>query len=376
MLTLCQAKTGKLTSMLEINVDLGDRSYPIFIGPDLIGRPGLLAPYIRGRQVLVVSNEVVAPLYLDKLCGALPDVDVDTLVLPDGEQTKSLDTLTHIFDKLIGNRHERSTTVIALGGGVTGDMAGFAAACYQRGVNFIQVPTTLLAQVDSSVGGKTAVNHPRGKNMIGAFYQPQCVVADISALQTLPERELQAGMAEVIKYGLLGNFTFFEWLEVHIDRLMAGDSDKLAEAVKICCEEKARIVAEDEREGGKRALLNLGHTFGHAIEAAMGYGVWLHGEAVATGMVMAADLSWRIGHISQLDALRARQLIEKAGLPVVPPANMTSEQFMSLMAVDKKVQAGQIRFVLMRALGDAYVDANVDEALLRQTLAAGERLCQ
>ena len=363
--------------MLDITVDLGDRSYPIFIGPDLIGQPGLLAPYIRGKQVLVVSNEVVAPLYLEKLCAVLPEAtDIDTLVLPDGEQTKSLETLTLIFDKLIGNRHERSTTVIALGGGVTGDMAGFAAACYQRGVNYFQVPTTLLAQVDSSVGGKTAVNHPRGKNMIGAFYQPQCVVADISALQTLPRRELQAGMAEVIKYGLLGNFTFFEWLEVHIDSLMAGDSERLAEAVKICCEEKARIVAEDEREGGKRALLNLGHTFGHAIEAAMGYGVWLHGEAVATGMVMAADLSWRIGHISQAEASRARQLIEKAGLPVVPPSEMTAEQFMSLMAVDKKVQAGQIRFVLMRQLGEAYVDANVDEALLRETLAAGERLCQ
>lgn len=324
----------------------------------------------------MVSNEVVAPLYLDTLCKALPDVEVDTLVLPDGEQTKSLDTLNLIFDKLIGNRHERSTTVIALGGGVTGDMAGFAAACYQRGVNYIQVPTTLLAQVDSSVGGKTAVNHPLGKNMIGAFYQPQCVIADIAALQTLPGRELQAGMAEVIKYGLLGNFTFFEWLETHIDSLMAGDRDKLAEAVKICCEEKARIVAADEREGGQRALLNLGHTFGHAIEAAMGYGVWLHGEAVATGMVMAADLSWRIGHIAKADAQRARYLIERAGLPVVPPADMGVEQFISLMSVDKKVQAGQIRFVLMRELGNAYVDAKVDEALLRETLAAGERLCQ
>lgn len=362
--------------MLDIKVDLGDRSYPIFIGPDLLGQQSLLTPFIHGKQVLVVSNEVVAPLYLDTLCKALPDVEVDTLVLPDGEQTKSLDTLNLIFDKLIGNRHERSTTVIALGGGVTGDMAGFAAACYQRGVNYIQVPTTLLAQVDSSVGGKTAVNHPLGKNMIGAFYQPQCVIADIAALQTLPGRELQAGMAEVIKYGLLGNFTFFEWLETHIDSLMAGDRDKLAEAVKICCEEKARIVAADEREGGQRALLNLGHTFGHAIEAAMGYGVWLHGEAVATGMVMAADLSWRVGHIAKADAQRARYLIERAGLPVVPPADMGVEQFISLMSVDKKVQAGQIRFVLMRELGNAYVDAKVDEALLRETLAAGERLCQ
>ncbi len=362
--------------MLDIKVDLGDRSYPIFIGPDLLGQQGLLTPFIHGKQVLVVSNEVVAPLYLDTLCKALPDVEVDTLVLPDGEQTKSLDTLNLIFDKLIGNRHERSTTVIALGGGVTGDMAGFAAACYQRGVNYIQVPTTLLAQVDSSVGGKTAVNHPLGKNMIGAFYQPQCVIADIAALQTLPGREIQAGMAEVIKYGLLGNFTFFEWLETHIDSLMAGDRDKLAEAVKICCEEKARIVAADEREGGQRALLNLGHTFGHAIEAAMGYGVWLHGEAVATGMVMAADLSWRVGHIAKADAQRARYLIERAGLPVVPPADMGVEQFISLMSVDKKVQAGQIRFVLMRELGNAYVDAKVDEALLRETLAAGERLCQ
>lgn len=362
--------------MISVNVDLGERGYPILIGPQLLGQPGLLAPYIKGRQALVVTNERVAPLYLDALLKSLTGINCETLVLPDGEHTKTLETLQRIFDRLLESRHERSTTLIALGGGVTGDLTGFAAACYQRGVNFIQVPTTLLAQVDSSVGGKTGVNHPLGKNMIGAFYQPQVVVADIDVLKTLPRRELQAGMAEVIKYGLLGNLVFFDWLELHMDDLMAGDSLLLSEAVRICCEEKARIVAADEREGGQRALLNLGHTFGHAIEAAMGYGTWLHGEAVGTGMVMAADLSWRMGWISRDDAQRARHLISRAGLPVVPPPQMTADQFIELMSVDKKVQAGRIRFVLLRQLGEAFVTADIPEPILRQTLQAGDGLCQ
>lgn len=366
--------------MHTLTVELGERSYPIYIGSGLLGQPGLLAPYIRTPRVLIVSNDVVAPLYLHKLIAGLSTkdgtpVEVDTVILPDGEHTKTLDTLNRVFDELLARRHERSTTLIALGGGVTGDLTGFAAAVYQRGVNFIQVPTTLLSQVDSSVGGKTGVNHPLGKNMIGAFYQPQCVLADIDVLSTLPVRELQAGLAEVIKYGLLGNVGFFTWLEQHIDALLARDPVLMAEAVKICCEEKARIVAADEKEGGIRALLNLGHTFGHAIEAAMGYGTWLHGEAVGTGMVMAADLSRRLGWISAADALRARRLIERAGLPVCPPAQMSPEQFIDLMSVDKKVQSGRIRFVLLRQLGDAVVEADIDPELLRQTLTAGERLC-
>jgi 3-dehydroquinate synthase len=297
------------------------------------------------------------------------------IVLPDGEHTKNLDTLNLIFDQLLLHRHERGTTLIALGGGVTGDMAGFAAAIYQRGVDFIQIPTTLLSQVDSSVGGKTGVNHALGKNMIGAFYQPQCVLADIDVLNSLPTRELQAGLAEVIKYGLLGNSAFFSWLEDNIDALMARDADKMAYAVRICCEEKARIVAADEREGGLRALLNLGHTFGHAIEAAMGYGTWLHGEAVGAGMVMAADLSHRIGWLNAVDARRARALIARAGLPVAPPSSMTADQFLNLMSVDKKVQSGKIRFVLLRSIGNAVLESGIAPALLDETLTAGDTLC-
>jgi 3-dehydroquinate synthase len=297
------------------------------------------------------------------------------IVLPDGEHTKNLETLNLIFDQLLLHRHERGTTLIALGGGVTGDMAGFAAAIYQRGVDFIQIPTTLLSQVDSSVGGKTGVNHALGKNMIGAFYQPQCVLADIDVLNSLPTRELQAGLAEVIKYGLLGNSAFFSWLEDNIDALIARDANKMAYAVRICCEEKARIVAADEREGGLRALLNLGHTFGHAIEAAMGYGTWLHGEAVGAGMVMAADLSHRIGWLDAVDARRARTLIERAGLPVAPPSSMTAEQFLNLMSVDKKVQSGKIRFVLLRSIGNAVLESGIAPALLDETLTAGNTLC-
>lgn len=361
--------------MLKLMVDLGERSYPILIGPGLLGQSGILEPYIEGRRALIVSNDVVASLHLQALQTSMGGIETEVLILPDGEHTKNLQTLNLIYDRLLEGRHERSTTLVALGGGVTGDITGFAAATYQRGVNFIQVPTTLLAQVDSSVGGKTGVNHALGKNMIGAFYQPQCVLADISVLSSLPLRQLQAGLAEVIKYALLGNAEFLAWLETHMKALLAGDPAMLAQAVKISCQEKARIVAADEREGGVRALLNLGHTFGHAIEAAMGYGTWLHGEAVATGMVMAADLSRRIGWISAGDAFRVKQLISDAGLPVVPPADVDVEQFIALMSVDKKVQAGKIRFVLMRQLGDAVVESQIDPVLLRQTLSAGEQLC-
>lgn len=365
--------------MLKLDVDLGERSYPILIGTGLLAQSGILRQHIKGSRVLVVTNAVVAPLYLDALLATLTSdstVQVDALVLPDGEHTKTLATLQLIYDELLSKRHERSTTLIALGGGVTGDITGFAAATYQRGVNFIQVPTTLLSQVDSSVGGKTGVNHPLGKNMIGAFYQPQCVLADIDVLSSLPLRELQAGLAEVIKYGLLGNNKFLLWLEQHIEALVAGDAELLTQAVKICCQEKARIVAADEREGGMRALLNLGHTFGHAIEAAMGYGNWLHGEAVATGMVMAADLSWRLGWLSAADAARARDLLARAGLPVCPPPEMTADQFMSLMSVDKKVQSGKVRFILLRGLGDAVIESDIAPALLEQTLTAGDGLCR
>jgi len=362
--------------MMRLEVSLGERAYPIYIGQGLLARSDLLRPFVKGQRALIVTNDVVAPLYLDTVLQGLSDVRCDTLVLPDGEQTKTLQTLSLIYDKLLGERHERSTTLVALGGGVIGDITGFAAATYQRGVNFIQVPTTLLSQVDSSVGGKTGVNHPLGKNMIGAFYQPQCVLADTQVLKSLPARELKAGIAEVIKYGLIDNFPFFEWLEVNIDALVAGDQALLAEAVRVSCQDKARIVAADEKEGGVRALLNLGHTFGHAIENAMGYGTWLHGEAVAAGMVMAADLSARLGWISGADARRAKALIQRAGLPVTPPAAISVQDYMRLMSFDKKVVGGKIRFILMRGLGQAVIESGIDAALLEQTLEAKEHLCE
>ena len=362
--------------MTKLEVALGDRSYPIMIGSGLLGQAGLINPFVHGRRALVVTNEVVAPLYLQRLLDSLEGIACDHIILPDGEHTKSLQTLNTIFDKLLQERHERGTTLIALGGGVIGDLTGFAAATYQRGVNFVQVPTTLLAQVDSSVGGKTGVNHPLGKNMIGAFYQPQCVIADTDVLASLPDRELKAGIAEVIKYGLIDNVSFFEWLEQNIDGLVAGNPELLAEAIRISCEEKARIVAADEKEGGVRALLNLGHTFGHAIETAMGYGTWLHGEAVATGMVLAADLSQRMGWLDLASAERARALLQRAGLPVCPPPEMNADDFLKLMAVDKKVMAGKIRFILLRGLGKAVIESAIDADKLRQTLEANEGLCQ
>lgn len=350
-----------------LNVDLGDRSYPIFIGADLF-QAEMVAPYIKGNQVLIVSNDTVAPLYLDALKRVLPDVQVDQVILPDGEQYKTVDQINTIYDALLQQRHNRTTTLIALGGGVVGDMTGFAAASYQRGVNFIQVPTTLLSQVDSSVGGKTGVNHPLGKNMIGAFHQPQAVLASIDVLATLPDRELAAGMAEVIKYGLIYDYDFFCWLEQNMPALMARNSTLLAQAIYRSCEIKAEIVALDEKESGIRALLNLGHTFGHAIEADQGYGNWLHGEAVAAGAMMAADLSMRLGWLAEADVERTRNIMLAANLPVVAPQGMTAQQFMDLMSVDKKVIDGQLRLVLLEKMGKGVVTADFAPQLLQQTL--------
>lgn len=356
--------------MQTLTVDLGQRSYPIHIGQGLLAQAQLLTPHIHGKQVLIVTNTTVAPLYLDIVKSALSAYSPDTLILPDGEQYKTLEIANQIFDALLTKRHSRSTTLIALGGGVIGDITGFAAASYQRGVNFIQIPTTLLSQVDSSVGGKTGVNHPLGKNMIGAFHQPQLVLADTDTLNTLPERELAAGIAEVIKYGLLGNIEFLAWLENHIDALNLRDPSTLAQAIYQSCQDKATIVAADEREAGQRALLNLGHTFGHAIETHMGYGEWLHGEAVGAGMVLAADLSARLGWINTTDAVRAKQLIQRGKLPITPPAGMTPDDFLRHMAVDKKNIDGNLRLVLLKALGQAVITADFSTEVLQQTLTA------
>ncbi|WP_455198473.1 3-dehydroquinate synthase [Kaarinaea lacus] len=354
--------------MKTLTVDLGERSYPIYIGRQLLGKPELLTPHIRGQQVLIVSNETIAPLYLEKARAALKDYQVETVILPDGEQFKNLDTVNLIFDALLKNRFDRQCTLVALGGGVVGDITGFAAATYQRGVNFVQIPTTLLAQVDSSVGGKTGVNHPLGKNMIGAFHQPQCVLIDTETLITLDEKELSAGLAEVIKYGLIRDPDFFDWLEQHISNLLALDPQDLAYAIERSCQNKAEVVAADEKEAGQRALLNLGHTFGHAIEAGMGYGAWLHGQAVGTGMLMAADLSQRQGWITAEQIQRIQQLLEAAKLPVKTPPELDSKRFMELMAVDKKVQAGKIRLVLLKDIGSSLVSDDYDPALLEETL--------
>lgn len=356
--------------MHQLNVDLGERSYPIYIGAQLLTNPQFYIPHIASSQVCIVTNETIAPLYLKALQSALADFKVDVVVLPDGEAHKNLDTLNQIFTGLLNARHNRNTTLIALGGGVIGDMTGFAAASYQRGVNFIQIPTTLLSMVDSSVGGKTGVNHPMGKNMIGAFYQPKAVIADISLLKTLPPRELSAGLAEVIKYGLICDYEFFVWLEENISLLLSGDEDALAYAVKRSCENKAEVVSQDEHEGGIRAILNLGHTFGHAIETAQGYGNWLHGEAVAAGMVMAADLSWRRGAISSDELARIMNILKRANLPTKAPADMKPEQFITLMGVDKKVLDGRLRLVLLEAMGKAIVTSEIQTDLLMQTFEA------
>ncbi len=354
--------------MQTLHVDLGERSYPIFIGEQLIDRGDLLSRHIRGKQVAIVTNDTVAPLYLDRLSRSLADYSVTSVVLPDGEAYKNWQTLQSIFDALLTARHDRNTTVIALGGGVIGDMAGFAAACYQRGVDFIQVPTTLLSQVDSSVGGKTGINHPLGKNMVGAFYQPQAVLIDTATLSTLPPRELSAGLAEVIKYGLICDEPFLGWLEDNIDSLRRLDQAALTEAIRRSCAAKARVVGADERESGIRATLNLGHTFGHAIETQQGYGVWLHGEAVSAGTVMALEMSRQLGWISANERDRAVRLLTRAGLPVVPPTNMSAADFLQHMAVDKKVLNGKLRLVLLKRLGEAVVTGDFPRQMLEATL--------
>ncbi|MFW6041748.1 MAG: 3-dehydroquinate synthase [Guyparkeria sp.] len=346
----------------QVNVDLGERSYPIFIDAGLIDSD-TLAPFIPSGRAVIVSNTTVAPLYAARLTSALlaAGKQVDLLALPDGEQYKNLETLEQIYDFLMEKQVDRKTTLIALGGGVIGDITGFAAASFQRGVPFIQVPTTLLAQVDSSVGGKTGINHPRGKNMIGAFYQPRCVLADTDTLNTLPDRELSAGLAEVIKYGLLWDEDFLNWIEAHIDALRQRDPAALTEAIRQSCLIKAEIVRQDEREGGIRALLNLGHTFGHAIEAGMGYGRWLHGEAIGAGMCMAAELSRRLGLIDPSACQRIERIVSAAGLPTRSPAELSPLRLRELMSSDKKVENGRLRLVLLGRLGQARLIDNVPE---------------
>ncbi|WP_163558060.1 3-dehydroquinate synthase [Halomonas sp. NO4] len=349
----------------RLQVALGSRSYPIHIGPGLLGDPQWLAPHLAGRQVMVVTNETVAPRYLARLkAGLADDLEVHELVLPDGEATKTLESVERIWDALLEAGFNRRCTLIALGGGVIGDMVGFAAACYQRGVAFIQVPTTLLAQVDSSVGGKTGVNHPLGKNMIGAFWQPRAVLIDTDTLTTLPPRELSAGLAEVIKYGLIRDAAFLGWLETAMPALRALDAAALTQAIERSCAIKAEIVAADETEQGVRALLNLGHTFGHAIEAHQGYGAWLHGEAVGAGMLMAAELSARLGWLTPDDVTRVRASLEAAGLPQAAPRAMSAADFLARMRLDKKNVDSRLRLVLLRGLGDACVhDATPPETL-------------
>jgi 3-dehydroquinate synthase len=354
--------------METLRVELGSRSYPILIGHGLLGQQALFAQHLHARDLLVVSNTVVAPLYLSSLENTLAPRRVVPVILPDGESHKTLESVARILDVLVANRFGRDCAVIALGGGVVGDMAGFAAATYQRGVAFVQVPTTLLAQVDSSVGGKTGVNHSGGKNLIGAFHQPVAVVADTGTLATLPPRELRAGLAEVIKYGLICDAGFFAWLEAHIDELLVGDAAALAHVIRRSCEVKAEIVGRDEREQGDRALLNLGHTFGHALEAATSYKEWLHGEAIGAGLVMAARMSCESGYMTSDELDRVTRLVARTGLPT-HVSNVKPDVALELMRIDKKVQAGRIRLVLLRGIGSAFVTADYGEPALRHTLA-------
>ncbi len=351
-----------------LRVELGARSYPIHIGAGLLDDRALFDALVKAEQVMVLSNEVVAPLYLQRVCSHFSMRRCETLVLPDGETYKTLDSFGKVMGFMLEKRLERGTLLVALGGGVIGDLGGFAAACYQRGIDFLQVPTTLLAQVDSSVGGKTAVNHPLGKNMVGAFHQPIAVVADTATLDTLPARELHAGLAEVIKYGLIRDRDFFEWLEANLDALLTRQPDVLAEAVRRSCQNKADVVAADERETGERATLNLGHTFGHAIETASGYGNWLHGEAVAAGMCMAARLSARCGWLGKAELDRITTILARAHLPTVPPPAISPSRFRELMLLDKKNVGGRIRLVLLRALGQSLVTRDYDDALLEAEL--------
>ncbi len=357
--------------MHSLTVDLDHRSYPIHIGTNLLERADLLLPALEQKKTAIVTNTTVAPLYLDRLRKALEGEGIESIpvILPDGEQFKNWETLNLIYDALLGNRCERSTTIIALGGGVIGDISGFAAATYQRGVPFIQIPTTLLAQVDSSVGGKTAINHPLGKNMIGAFHQPKLVLADIDTLNTLPERELKAGIAEIIKYGLIRDLPFFEWLEKNMEGLLGRNSEMLSYAIARSCENKALVVARDERESGERALLNLGHTFGHAIENGMGYGNWLHGEAVAAGTVLAAKLSLELGMLNAAGLERITQLFKRAGLPTVAP-DIGVERYLQLMELDKKVEGGKMRFVVLEKIGQACVKSDIPLKTLSRILEA------
>ncbi len=354
--------------MAILNVELGERSYPIVVDSGLLSRRELFQQYVNANEVMVVTDETVAPLYLDNLLNTLSGFNVTCHVLPDGEEHKSLATLAELLDTMVAAPCSRETTLIALGGGVVGDIAGFAASCYQRGINYLQVPTTLLAQVDSAVGGKTAVNHVRGKNLIGAFYQPRCVIADTDTLSTLDSRQLSAGIAEVVKYGCIRDAELFTWLEQNIDKLCQCDRDTVSHTIIECCRNKAELVATDEVEQGDRALLNLGHTFAHAIETVTGYGTWLHGEAVSAGISLAADMSCRLGWLEQKDVERIRALLRRANLPVCAPAEMTVADFMRNMARDKKVVAGRIRLVLLKAIGEAKLVSDYPDDVLKTVL--------
>lgn len=372
--TVCDAIVNQLnrepassTTVQRIDIDLGERSYPILVGPNLLDDNTLLANVIKARDIFIVTNDRVGPLYLERLKSSLNNKRVASIQLPDGEAHKTLATVSTVFDALVASRMNRDAAVVALGGGVVGDMAGFAAACYQRGIDYVQVPTTLLAQVDSSVGGKTAVDHPGGKNLIGAFHQPRAVIADTTTLSTLPNRELRAGLAEVVKYGFIRDAVFLDWIEAHAHALLNRDPQALAHAIKRSCEIKAEVVGIDEREQGLRAILNFGHTFGHAIETATGYGEWLHGEAIAAGMVMAAEMSHRLGWISAADSARLTHIIKLLGLPIDAP-KIGAQKAVELMGMDKKVLGGKIRLVLLKSLGEAVVTGDYDPAALHATL--------
>ena len=357
-----------MSEYTTLKVDLGERSYPIYIGQNLLDQADILKKHIPGNSALIVSNETVAPLYLKKVEALLSGIRYESVILPDGEQYKNLEVLNTIFDSLLTHRMDRNTTIIALGGGVVGDMAGFAAASYQRGVHLIQIPTTLLSQVDSSVGGKTGVNHPLGKNMIGAFYQPRAVIADTSTLNTLDDRQLSAGLAEVIKYGLIKDAGFFDWIDQNMNALLKRDPQALAYAIEVSCQTKADVVAADEKESGQRALLNLGHTFGHAIETGMGYGEWLHGEAVGAGMCMAAKMSALLGWLDETQVQKTIAIMQHAKLPTTAPDSMDEQQFLDLMSVDKKVIDGVLRLVLLKNIGDAVVTKDYTQEQLAKTI--------
>jgi len=357
--------------VIKLSVALGARTYPILIGQGLLSKPELFTPYLSGQHVMIISNDTVAPLYLEKLQRCFPQHHLHHHLLVDGEQYKNIDAVMDIVTTMLKQHCDRKTTLLTLGGGVVGDIAGFAAACYQRGITFIQIPTTLLSQVDSSVGGKTGINHPLGKNMIGSFYQPAAVIIDIDTLETLPQRELIAGLAEVIKYGLINDFDFFCWLETHIDALLARNRAALAIAIEHSCSNKATIVARDEREQGCRALLNLGHTFGHAIETGLGYGKWLHGEAVSAGILVAAHLSRDHGWLTQDQVTRIRKLLLKTGLPVDMPKELSADKVLSLLENDKKVADGQLNLVLFHAIGNCFVSNEYDKKKLRNCMESG-----